>query len=849
MATSRIFVKGLPTSLTEADFRKHFSAGNREVTDVKLMAQRRIGYVGYKSPEDAEKAVKYFHKTYIRMSKIAVEPARAISDAVWTRANVATRTAAPEKGSRELPSPVAAEEGGSKKRKREDLDQSDPKLQEYLRVMGKGRESLVADETAVESSGAAVRQAGSLVPDGESDDEYVEVPSKKEKLRKVDHATGETSVAQMTPAREPTSRKDDASVPADGVAGPLPGAPAPESVAANQSADVAMAATDDDWLRSRTNRLLDLVDPDDVSHVAPKAKADCDSSAVQEVGNDKEAPHSEEDGTHDGQDLLPPQGQDKDSAAEAISRTSRLFVRNLPYSATEDDLREEFEKFGGVDEVHLPVNAQGTAKGFAMMLFTKPSDAVAAFQALDGATFQGRIIHIIPADAKREHGDDFSMSSLPLKKQNLIRRKKEAASTTFNWNSLYMSQDAVNASVAARLGVSKSEVLDPTSADAAVKQAIAETSVIQDTKAYFAANGVDLDAFKSQKRGDTAILVKNFPYGTTMEELRKLFEEFGIVLRVLMPPTGTIAIVQFAQANQAKSAFGKLAYRRIKDSVLFLEKAPKDLFTSEAPAVPVAKANTQPTGTTKLSVSDLLTGGRDKAEEDEVETTSLFIRNLNFATTTSRLGEAFKPLDGFVSARVKTKTDPKKPGQILSMGFGFAEFRTKEQAQAALKAMDGQALDGHALTVKASHKGQDAAEERRKEDKAKKVAAQRTKIVIKNLPFQASKKDIRTLFGTYGQLRSVRVPKKADYTSRGFAFADFVTPREAENALNALRDTHLLGRRLVLDFAEAEAVDAEEEIEKMQRKVGGQVNKMALQQLTGGGRKKVNIGNEDEDME
>lgn len=485
-----------------------------------------------------------------------------------------------------------------------------------------------------------------------------------------------------------------------------------------------------------------------------------------------------------------------------------------------------------------------------MMLFTKASDAVAAFHALDGATFQGRIIHIIPADAKREHGvDEFSMSNLPLKKQNLIRRKKEAASTTFNWNSLYMNQDAVNASVAARLGVSKSEVLDPTSADAAVKQAIAETSVIQETKAFFAANGVDLDAFKSHKRGDTTILVKNFPYGTTMEELRKMFEEFGPVLRVLMPPTGTIAIVQFAQANHAKSAFGKLAYRRIKDSVLFLEKAPKDLFTSEAPAVPAAKANTQPAGTTKLSVSDLLTGGGDKAEEDEVETTSLFIRNLNFTTTTSRLAEAFEALDGFVSARVKTKMDPKKPGQTLSMGFGFAEFRTKAQAQAALKAMDGHVLDAHALTVKASHKGQDAADERRKEDKAKKAAAQRTKIVIKNLPFQATKQDIRTLFGTYGQLRSVRVPKKADYTSRGFAFADFVTPREAENALNALRDTHLLGRRLVLDFAEAEALDAEEEIEKMQRKVGGQVNKVALQQLTGVGRKKVNIGNEDEEME
>ena len=466
---------------------------------------------------------------------------------------------------------------------------------------------------------------------------------------------------------------------------------------------------------------------------------------------------------------------------------------------------------------------------------------------MDGATFQGRIIHIIPASAKRDTGlDEFAISKLPLKKQNMIRKRAEASSSTFNWNSLYMSQDAVNASVADRLGVSKSELLDPTSADAAVKQAIAETSVIQETKAYFTANGVDLEAFKSNKRGDLAILVKNFPYGTTIDELRKLFEESGPVLRVLMPPSGTIAIVQFAEANHAKAAFGKLAYRRIGDSVLFLEKAPRDLFRGD-PTGQVLPLKDRPATGQKLSVNDLLSRG-DKTEDD-VDTTSLFVRNLNFATTTARLAEAFHSLDGFVSARVKTKMDPKKPGQTLSMGFGFVEFRTKSQAQAALKVMDGQALDAHTLAVKASHKGHDAAEERRREDKAKKAAGQRTKIIIKNLPFQATKKDIRTLFGTYGQLRSVRLPKKADYTPRGFAFADFVTPREAENALNALRDTHLLGRKLVLDFAEAEAVDAEEEIAKMQKKVGGQVNKVTLQQLTGRGRTKVNIGNEDDELE
>jgi multiple RNA-binding domain-containing protein 1 len=500
-------------------------------------------------------------------------------------------------------------------------------------------------------------------------------------------------------------------------------------------------------------------------------------------------------------------------------------------------------------QVHLPTSKAGSKKGFALLLFADPSQAVEAFQSMDGATFQGRLLHIIPADAKREAGlDEFALSKLPLKKQNMLRKKAEAASNTFNWNSLYMNQDAVNTSVANRLGVSKSELLDPTSSDAAVKQAIAETSVIQETKAYFVANGVDLEAFKSHKRGDTAILVKNFPHGTTMEELRTLFEEGGPVLRVLMPPSGTIAIVEYAQPNQAKAAFGKLAYRRIKDSVLFLEKAPKDLFTGETQAkVVVAPSNDRPTGTRKLNVDDLLTGG-DKAEE-VVDTTSLFVRNLNFETTTSRLAEACSSIDGFVSARVKTKADPKKPGQTLSMGFGFVEFRSKVQAQEALKVLDGYVLDNHTLSVKASHRGLDAAEERRRDDRARKAASKRTKIIIKNLPFQATKKDVRALFGTYGQLRSVRVPKKADYTARGFAFADFVTPREAENALNALRDTHLLGRKLVLDYAEAEALDAEEEIEKMQRKVGGQANKMALQQLTGGGRQKVNIGDNEEDGE
>lgn len=397
-------------------------------------------------------------------------------------------------------------------------------------------------------------------------------------------------------------------------------------------------------------------------------------------------------------------------------------------------------------------------------------------------------------------------------------------------------------SVAERLGVSKADLLDPTSSDAAVKQAHAETHVIQETKAYFAANGVNIDAFKERERGNTVILVKNFSFGVKIGELRSLFEPYGHIIRLLMPPSGTIAIVELAKPDEAQKAFKGLAYRKLGDSILFLEKAPKNLF--EPTAVAQAAASEARVKTQGFSTAD--TFAADEPDEG-VATATLFVKNLNFSTTNEKFVETFRPLNGFVTGRIKTKPDTKHPGQTLSMGFGFVDFKTKAQAEAALSAMNGYKLDQHELVIRASHKGLDAAEERRREDTAKKIAARRTKIIIKNLPFQASKQDIRSLFGAYGQLRSVRMPKKFDRTARGFGFADFLSAREAENAMDALKNTHLLGRRLVLEFANEEAVDPEEEIAQIEKKVGEQVDRVKLQQLTGTGRKKFIVGAQEDD--
>jgi multiple RNA-binding domain-containing protein 1 len=63
----------------------------------------------------------------------------------------------------------------------------------------------------------------------------------------------------------------------------------------------------------------------------------------------------------------------------------------------------------------------------------------------------------------------------------------------------------------------------------------------------------------------------------------------------------------------------------------------------------------------------------------------------------------------------------------------------------------------------------------------------------------------------------VRLPKKFDARTRGFAFLEFVTRHEAENAFEALRHTHLLGRHLVVQWAEEEG---EQDLEALRRKAG-----------------------------
>lgn len=142
----------------------------------------------------------------------------------------------------------------------------------------------------------------------------------------------------------------------------------------------------------------------------------------------------------------PPQPQETPEQAKArkqaevvdqVMETARIFLRNLPFSCSEEDLKTEFSKYGIVNQVHIPLsNDTKTPIGVAYISFASPNAAVAAFKASDGSIFQGRLLHVLPAVNKRAPQDQSQASFKKLRNKD---KKEGAESRDFSWSGLYMN--------------------------------------------------------------------------------------------------------------------------------------------------------------------------------------------------------------------------------------------------------------------------------------------------------------------------------------------------------------------------------------------------------------------------
>ena len=85
--------------------------------------------------------------------------------------------------------------------------------------------------------------------------------------------------------------------------------------------------------------------------------------------------------------------------------SKKLYVGNLPFSATEADLRELFEAHGSIESINVITDREtGRPRGFAFVEMEDTESASKAMQALDGRDMGGRNLKVNEANERPPRG-------------------------------------------------------------------------------------------------------------------------------------------------------------------------------------------------------------------------------------------------------------------------------------------------------------------------------------------------------------------------------------------------------------------------------------------------------------
>lgn len=281
------------------------------------------------------------------MSRIGVELARPIEETRSLTAIDAEKTKSTGN--------TNAEDGNNLKRKREEVSKQedeaqDPKLKEFLDVYKpKSKKAAWDNEDSQTQTSGAVQNAiePGAATQGESDDDYEQVP-KKTKRTKGSAKGGEPLIPEQPqpPVTAPDIAESEAlEEPQDGTSDIPP-------------------LSDADWARSRTSRLLGLLDDEEEAESGPTRKRRAESEEDSDTDMDAKGSPSNENNASvptatsmptppgDAMDLKD-EGADAAEDEDSVRSSMRLFVRNLPFDIQPEELEAEFGQYGSVEEVSV----------------------------------------------------------------------------------------------------------------------------------------------------------------------------------------------------------------------------------------------------------------------------------------------------------------------------------------------------------------------------------------------------------------------------------------------------------------------------------------------------------------
>ena len=325
---SRLIVKNLPAYLNEARLREHFSSKGGVITDTKLARRsdgtsRRFGFVGFKTEQEAQEALQYFHKTFIDTARIDVSIARAVADEVSLKERRVERETElrrqEEKGAAEA---ASKNTGESKKRPSRGKGVN---FDEFMAIMAPKKKRKTWQNEEGEDGETKLDRA----------DFAEEAPKQKKKAQATESAGAAKVLDAAIKASEGKENDDDA-----------------------QDATVHdEGMTDLEYMYKRMKRKVgEEAEEQDKKFEQSDSEAD-DDEQQGEAQSDMESIDEEEVKRQEREraELEKKARQDQENV-DAIMASGRLFIRNLPFDATEEELERYFSRSGEVTQVSFECN-------------------------------------------------------------------------------------------------------------------------------------------------------------------------------------------------------------------------------------------------------------------------------------------------------------------------------------------------------------------------------------------------------------------------------------------------------------------------------------------------------------
>jgi squamous cell carcinoma antigen recognized by T-cells 3 len=254
------------------------------------------------------------------------------------------------------------------------------------------------------------------------------------------------------------------------------------------------------------------------------------------------------------------------------------------------------------------------------------------------------------------------------------------------------------------------------------------------------------DQAQKRDREHTTILVDNLPHDITQTKLRQYFREYGQVKNVTAlvrndATNSSTALVEFSSPDEAVSAL-------LRDGKYMGQS---QLSVTSGHDLTVYIANYPPTAD------------------------DLYIRNL------------FKDCGDILSIRwpsLKLNTHRR---------FCYISFRSREASAQAVKE-DGKLLEGkYNLLAKYSDPNQ--------KKKREGALAEGRELHLSNLDRGIKESDLKDVFSKYGTVTRINIPQTLSGTNRGFAFLDFETAEQAQEAVAHLNNTKFRSQVLQVELS------------------------------------------------